>query len=345
VISTRKVFAVLLLAVLIVAESIASEPVVVRRTVYLMGTVADLEIAAACRAEGMVALETFIRFLEDEEARLSTWKDSSRWSRLNQQAVGVPLQLDPLQCALFGRLRYWNRALDGAFDPAIAQLVRVWDLRGEGRLAGAEELGIALGKSGLGHFKFEESSCTVTRETDAEMDGGAFGKGAALDRLAAFAKERCLSRWMVNLGGQILVSRPPGEPFSAIIAHPQDRLRGLLEVSFRSGSMATSANSERGKSVGGSRIGHILDPRTARPATFDGSVTVWSDSALVADILSTGLFVMGPEQGLAWAESRGVSACFVTPNSAGVLEVAMTQTFKALHPKILEPLGGMECTK
>ena len=35
------------------------------------------------------------------------------------------------------------------------------------------------------------------------------------------------------------------------------------------------------------RVGHILDPRTGTPAPFGGSVTVWSDSALRADALST----------------------------------------------------------
>ncbi len=48
---------------------------------------------------------------------------------------------------------------------------------------------------------------------------------------------------------------------------------------------------------------------------FDGSVTVWHRRALVADILSTALFVMGPDEGLRWAEARGIAACYLVPDT------------------------------
>jgi len=52
-------------------------------------------------------------------------------------------------------------------------------------------------------------------------------------------------------------------------------------------------------------VGHILDPRTGKPAPFRGSVTVLAPTGAEADCLSTGLFVMGPKKGLAWLKSPG----------------------------------------
>ena len=67
-------------------------------------------------------------------------------------------------------------------------------------------------------------------------------------------------------------------------------------------SVSTSGNSERGRTVGGRRIGHELDPHTGRPAPDFGSATVLAPSALAADVLSTAFFVLGPEKGLALSE-------------------------------------------
>ena len=73
----------------------------------------------------------------------------------------------------------------------------------------------------------------------------------------------------------------------------------MITLSLADTSVSTSGNSERGRRVGGRRIGHLLDPRSGRPARDFGSVTVIAPSALAADILSTAFFVLGPEEGLA----------------------------------------------
>ena len=81
--------------------------------------------------------------------------------------------------------------------------------------------------------------------------------------------------------------------------------------------------------VSGRRIGHILDPGTGGAVAFPGSVTVWHRRALVADILSTALFVMGPDEGVEWAESRGIAACFLVPDRRGSVRMLMTAAFRA----------------
>jgi len=87
-------------------------------------------------------------------------------------------------------------------------------------------------------------------------------------------------------------------------------------------SLSSSGCSERGS--------HILDPRTGEPRSNWGTVSVVCPSALDADVLSTALFVMGPVQGLAWAESRRIPAVF-EPHEGPVL---MTGAFQNLHPTL-----------
>lgn len=99
-------------------------------------------------------------------------------------------------------------------------------------------------------------------------------------------------------------SARPSAGAEVAVAHPDRRDLPVAVVHVASGSVATSGNSERGLVVGGERLSHLLDPRTGRPAVDFGSLTVVAPSALEADCLSTGLYVLGPEAAVAWAADR-----------------------------------------
>jgi thiamine biosynthesis lipoprotein len=166
------------------------------------------------------------------------------------------------------------------------------------------------------------------------LDVGAFGKGEALDRAAARLKDVA---WMIDLGGQVSVggSRTGGSPWTIDIAHPADRDQPLVRVNMRHGSLSTSAGSERDQRVSGGRVGHILNPRTGSPAAFSGSVTVWHERGLVADILSTALYVMGPDKGISWAATHDVSVLYLIPDGDEV-RVRVTSSFeRRLDPQRL----------
>jgi thiamine biosynthesis lipoprotein len=51
------------------------------------------------------------------------------------------------------------------------------------------------------------------------------------------------------------------------------------------------------------RYHHLLDPDTGWPATGVRSVTIVARRAVDADWLSTGVFIMGPDTGMALVES------------------------------------------
>jgi thiamine biosynthesis lipoprotein len=233
-------------------------------------------------------------------------------------------------CQLFSTLYFWNRKTEGAFDPAVGALIDAWDLRGEGRQPAQVEISEALGNSGLGKLELRE--CSVERTADVRFDAGAFGKGAALSRILA-ESEVILSRpWLINFGGQIVVSGlPPGRTsWDVDLAAPGESPGYGSLVRFQKGSIATSGSFLRDRWVGGVRIGHILDPRTGRPAAFAGSVTVWHEDPLVADILSTALFVMGPRKGLPWAERENIAACYQTLGANGGVQSQTSRLFDEL---------------
>ena len=306
------------------AGSVQSVPQLVVRDVYLMGTRASLATYAPTREAGVVTLESALAALERTEAELSTWRETSDISRLNRQPVSTPWHATPAMCRLLAEVWRWHRATGGAFDPAIGRLLAAWDVHGEGAVPDPGAQARAANLSGLALLSLDSAECTVTRLSDAAIDAGAFGKGEALDRAAAVMG---VDPWMIDLGGQVSAGGAAGDGWPVAIAHPSDRDMPYAHIRLSHGSVATSGGSERDRTIRGTRVGHIFDPRTGRPATFSGSVTVWHERGVVADILSTALYVMGPDEGLRWAAANQIAAMYLSPAGSGV-KTAMTPAFR-----------------
>ena len=292
------------------AEAVATR--VVKRDVYLMGTRATLVASAASRSVAVESLDQMLETLERAEEELSTWRPASMLSRLNRQPVDEAWEAPEWLCEVLGELASWNRWTEGAFDPAIGSLIEAWDLRGDGRELSRAAGAAAHARTGLRHFRVRVFPCSVTRLVDATIDAGAFGKGLALDRVAALGRPG-----LVDLGGQVAVfDRAPGGGWPVTIAHPQHRELPVVKLHLTSGSLAVSGGSERDRWVGGERLGHIVDPRSGKPISRPISVAVWHERAMVADVLATALYVMGDGEGIGWAERMSIAACFLIPDDS-----------------------------
>lgn len=325
------------------AGASSPEPAVrVERAVFLMGTMGRFVTEAEDRGSGLARLERMIRVIKETEAELSTWRTGSALSRLNRQPVGEPLSVRPRLCSTMRRVAGWRQATGGAFEPAVGRLLEGWGLRGDGAAsradAPAKAATAAAARAALGPDRWAvvgSEPCSLTRLGEVAFDAGAFGKGEALDRVREAERGRP-GAWMVDLGGQVAVSGVPrGGVWAVALAHPRERRRGVAVVELESGSLATSGGSERDREEdperpGDEPVGHILDPRTGHPVRRTLSVVVWREDALAADALSTALYVMGPEEGLPWAEERALAAAFLTPRpDSGEVEFRTTGAFRA----------------
>ena len=300
------------------------------RRVYLMGTLSTLHHVSHSAEQSVERMESMVRILEEAESELSTWKEDSILSRLNRQPVGAPLEVESSMIELFEELDYWSGETQNSFDPTVGKLMEAYAIKTGGRWPTAASVKASVQDTGMQHYRLDKKRYRITRTRDIHIDAGSFGKGEALDRLLkAHADD---DAWMADLGGQILVhgSRPGRSGWPVSIAHPRNREEAFLSIVLKSGSLATSGGSERDSEVENRRLGHILDPRIGRPAPYNGSVSVWHERALLADILSTALYVMGPEKGLRWANDRGVAACFLIPDTEGNVGILTSLAFREI---------------
>jgi thiamine biosynthesis lipoprotein len=170
---------------------------------------------------------------------------------------------------------------------------------GPRRVPGDAELAEALAASGVRYVRLDPGARAVSflrRRT--EINPGAFGKGFAIDRALAAVESRWGRRPMLMQGGRSSIraaGSPPGEPHGWPVAIGDPFRRGvtLATVHLRDRALGTSAADRQFFSAGGRRYGHILDPRTGRPADCVASATALAPTAAEADALSTAFFVLG----------------------------------------------------
>ena len=277
------------------------------RSRFLMGTVCEVVVDG----DPSIADAAFAE-ISRVESLISTWNDASELSRLNRTARAVVSE--ELFALLLESTRR-ARATGGAFNPLVGPLVDLWRTRVDGTVPAGDALELVRPLLSLDGPRFDVASRSVSLPKGAAFEEGGFGKGYALDRAAAVLESASASDFIIDFGGQLMIRSQ--RPVDVAIASPARRDEIALHLRLSSGSLSTSSGSENTFVVGVERFTHILDPGSGRELPARGSVSVVSSSATEADILSTALYVMGPREGLEWADQHEVSAIFIIPAGDG----------------------------
>ena len=205
---------------------------------------------------------------------------------------------------------------DGAFDIAIAPLTSLWDFTAEDpRVPDDAAIQKALPLCSSDGVTIDGQDITLPSD-DIQFDVGAIAKGYIAARLKDFLMKKGVKSAIINLGGNVLCigSKPDGTPFKIGIQKPfADRNETEAVMDITGKSVVSSGIYERCFKQDGKLYHHILNPQTGYP--YDNgliSVTIISDQSVDGDALSTTCFALGLEDGLKFAEKKGVQAVFIT---------------------------------
>ena len=306
-----------------------SDPDDARRSIHhpfrAMGTAGDIILvgadSVATAASARAAQAAFARV----DSLMSNWTTTSEVARVNREAAAAPTTLSPpLAKVVTEALRTW-RASDGAFDITVEPLVRAWGFIGGPRrvpsAAEAESARVLIG-SGT-QLAYDSLARTLRfRRPGVKIDLGGVAKGYAVDVAAESLRGRGVRDGLVDISGNMFALGAPAhaERWRIGIRDPRDRVPYFARVLLASGEgISTSGKYEQFIAANGKTYGHIMDPRSGKPADGLISVTVIAPSAMVADCWSTALFVLGPEQARRKVrERRDLAAILVVPGEDGV---------------------------
>ena len=139
---------------------------------------------------------------------------------------------------------------------------------------------------------------------------GGIAKGVALDEARETLLSQGVNDFMLQCGGQVLVQG--NERIVGIRTPDGLPIEFIGKVAIKNQSISTSGDYEHYFEIDAVRYHHILDPKTGYPAKGMKSVTVISENAALGDALSTALFVMGTNKGMALVErTDGVEVLFI----------------------------------
>ena len=154
-------------------------------------------------------------------------------------------------------------------------------------------------------------------DPDARIDVGALGKGYATEKAAEFLRDKGVDSYVLNIGGNIRIigHKPDGSGWGTGIKSPADPSQYALKLTIADTSCVTSGDYERYFTVNGTKYHHVIDKDTLMPASYFSSVTIITPNSALADALSTALFSMSYEDGLALVNSIGsVEVLWITPD-------------------------------
>ena len=289
----KKLCVLLLCALLVFSASGCTSSEGAQLDLFSMDTLIRLNIYGDDAEEALSLVRSELQRLESLFSRYDPDSDVSRVNTSGGTACSVSAETASLlEQALDFRVR-----TDGLFDITIAPLMDLWGFSSEEyRVPEAEEIADALTHVGCEVWLLGQS--VTLSDPLAALDLGGIAKGYTGDLLIALLRQQGINSAVLILGGNValLGSRPDGEDWRIGVRDPQDSGSQVGVIEASDCHVVTSGGYERNFQQDGIIYHHILDPRTGAPADSDLlSVTIVADTGLMADALSTALFIMGKD--------------------------------------------------
>jgi FAD:protein FMN transferase len=247
--------------------------------------------------------------LREIEAHMSANRDDSELAAVNRAAGVSAVSVSEDTFWVTRTALAYAAKTGGAFDPTIGPLVKLWGIgTDEPRLPSRPDISAALALIDYREVTLDETRRSIRLgRAGMRLDLGAIAKGYAADEMVRMLREAGQKRAIVDLGGNIyaLGEKSRGQPWRVGVQDPRQERHVYSGVArVRSTSLVTSGGYERFAVINGKRYHHIFDTKTGYPVDSGLlGVTIICPSSIDADALSTSVFALGAERGLALAAS------------------------------------------
>ena len=278
------------------------------RTHQTMGAELRVTIVSTDPARAAAAFDASFAEADRLDALMTIWKPGSELLQLNAAAGDKPVPVSAEVREVLTIARQVSEWTGGKFDITFGALGGLWKFDAQNQdnsIPTRADIERRLPLIDYRDVEVDDARGTAfIKRKGVTANLGGIGKGYAVDRVAAILRGAGYRDFMIQFGGDLYVAGTRGDrPWRLAIRDPRgpaDQTFAALDLS--DSTFSTSGDYERFFIAGGRRYHHILDPATGEPASGTRSVTLVTTRAVLADAVAKGVFILGPERGMALVE-------------------------------------------
>ncbi len=246
--------------------------------------------------------------MQQVDSALSMFNEQSVISHVNKgnSTIGNT-ETDEMFMDVFRLAQQVSEDTQGAFDITVAPLVNAW---GFGFKSGSmpekhqvDSLRPYIGYQKISSVKKGDQYIIQKADQHIMLDCSAIAKGYGVDVVARLLKEKGITNYLVEIGGEVITCGISEKrlPWKIGVTKPTDdslsignELQTVLNITDK--AMATSGNYRNFYYKGGKKYAHTIDPKTGYPVQHNIlSATVLCDQCAKADAYATSFMVLGME--------------------------------------------------
>lgn len=267
-------------------------------TQYHMGIDARIVVYSPDEASAEKACAAAFARIAVLDSIMSDYRKDSELMKLCDGAGGPAVKVSPDLFLVLKHSVEMSRNSGGAFDISVGPLVQLWRAaRRSKKLPDPGELRQARDLVGWQRIRLNLRTRTVALTAKGmKLDLGGIAKGFAADEAQKVLRRHGITRALVEMGGDLVMSGPPPGTDGWTIRVPNaGDDQGPADLKFANCAVSTSGDTEQFVEIGGVRYSHVVDPRTGQALTNRVQVTVKAPHGLVSDPLSTALTLVSPK--------------------------------------------------
>lgn len=279
----------------------------------IMGTPINVELWAETKQQADNCSKRVMDEMRRIDQDMSPWIETSELYLINAKAAEQPIKISEELFNLIERSLKLSELSDGAFDITFASIGFEYDYR-QSKKPSDEEIKKQLDRINYHHIKLDKQAQTIAFDKQGvRIDLGGIAKGHAVDNGIRLLHQCGISRALVSAGGDSrIIGDKGGRPWMTGIRDPRDKSKSAIVIPLSDTAVSTSGDYERYFIQDGVRYHHILSPKTGKSVHSTRSVTILGPDATTTDGLSTTIFVLGPQKGLALVEKlTGIDAVII----------------------------------
>jgi len=280
-------------------------------TYLAMDTVVTIQVLSDDEGTAKEIIREAFSEIDRIEKLMSAEDSDSQIFKLNNSGTQW-VELSPEVIQILNRAKEYGDLTDGHFDVTIKPLVDFWmeEVKRWGKMPTGDELGEILKLVDYNNLIIdEEKSRAKLKRKGMGVTLGGIVKGYAIDRVCEVLTSKGIEDALVDIGGDIRAMGAKSWRIGIVDPRAEGELLGVIQLENK--AIATSGDYRRYHLIGAERIHHIINPKTGEPARDSISTTVVAQNSLIADALSTGIFVIGPEKGKVLLDSIEIGGLIV----------------------------------